>query len=281
MMVACVLFSIMNCCVYAIGLCEPKLSSLVVSFMRILINVVVLAIPAMLTRNLGELFGDGRTSLWLRGLFGTLALILSFSSIQRIGPGESSFLGASSGVFVVMLGPYLLAQRNSATTWLAIVGALAGLFLLFEPRWDGDDFIGRAMALGSGFLSALAYLMVARAGRSNSPESVVFYFCLVALIVHLAYFAYAGFTWPETSDVWVLMILGGLAASGAQHYMTRAYQLAPAASVSAVGYGTPVLSLAWGVLLFDRIPDEHALLGCLLVLGFGVLLPFSTPSRAH
>jgi S-adenosylmethionine uptake transporter len=281
MLLASLLFSVMSVCVYAVAQCEPALSVTVVSFMRILINLALLAIPALAKRDLAGLFGDRRPSLWLRGLFGTVALMLSFSSIQRIGPGESSFLGASSGVFVVMLGPWLLAQRNTLATWLAVVGAFGGLFLLFEPRWDGNDLAGRVMALSSGLLSALAYLMVARAGRSNAPRSVIFYFCLVAVLVHLAWFAHAGFTWPATSDTWLLMIIGGLAASGAQHHMTRAYQLAPAALVSAVGYAAPVSSLGWGILLFDRVPDDRALAGCALVLGFGVLLPFLTRSRGR
>lgn len=279
MVLACLLFSIMNVSVYAISRCEPTLSPTTVSFVRVVINLGVLAIPALVAGHPAALFGDGRPSLWLRGLFGTIALMLSFSSIQRIGPGESSFLTASSGVFVVLLGPWLLSQRNTLATWLAVLGAFGGLFLLFEPRWDGDDFPGRAMALTSGFLSALAYLMVARAGRSNSPESVIFYFCLVGVIVHTAWFAWDGYSIPTMPDVWLLMLVGGLAASGAQHFMTRAYQIAPAALVSAVGYATPVLSLALGVLLFDRLPDHRALLGCALVLGFGVLLPFLTRAR--
>ena len=277
MLAACVLFSLMTVSVYAVALCQPTLPFAVVSFARILINLAVLLVPALLARQVLGLFGDLRASLWLRGLFGTVALMLSYSAIQRIGPGESAFLGASSGVFVVLLGPLLLGQRNSAAAWLAVIGAFAGVFLLFEPRnQDGGDFPGRCMALGSGFLSALAYLMVARAGRSNSPQSVIFYFCLVALAIHLIYFLFTGLDAPESPDVWLLMLVGGLAASGAQFYMTRAYQQAPAALVSAVGYLSPVLSLLWSILLFSRTPDPEALAGCALVLACGVFLPFLT-----
>lgn len=281
MLVACLLFSFMTVCVYAVSLCQPALPFAVVSFVRILVNLSILLAPALLAGQLRGLFGDGRASLWLRGLFGATALMLSFSAIQRIGPGESAFLGASSGVFVVLLGPWTLGQRNSGVVWLAVAGAFAGIFLLFQPRnWDELDFIGRAMALGSGFLSALAYLMVARAGRSNSPQSVIFYFCLVALAIHLIYFLAAGYAVPSGLDVWLVMLAGGLSASGAQYYMTRAYQLAPAALVSSVGYLSPVLSLVWGIALFSRTPDKQALAGCALVLICGVFLPFLTARRA-
>jgi len=276
MVVACLLFSVMTVSVYAVSVCEPALPSVVVSFVRVLINLAILLIPALMVRDLPGLFGDRRPSLWLRGFFGGLALMLSFASIQLIGPGESAFLGASSGVFVAGLGPLILGQQNSAWVWLAILGALSGLLLLFEPRWGSHDWLGRAMALGSGFLAALAYLMVARSGRSNSPRTVIFYFCLVAMAIHLIYFALFGFTLAASPDAWTLLLVGGIAGSGAQLCMTQAYQMAPAALVSAVGYLSPVLSLAWGIVLFAKIPDQRALIGCGLVLFCGVILPFLT-----
>lgn len=276
MVAACFLFSIMSVSVYGVSVCEPSLPSTMVSFVRVLINLVILTLPALFFRDLRGLLGDKRPSLWLRGLFGSLALMLSFASIQLIGPGESAFLGASSGIFVALLGPLVLGQRNNVMVWLAILGAIGGLGLLFEPRWDRADFLGRTMALSSGFLAALAYLMVARSGRSNAPRTVIFYFCMVGVVVHLMYFLLAGFALPTSTQTWTLMLVSGITASGAQFYMTQAYQLAPAALVSAVGYLSPVMSLGWGVALFARVPDEKALIGCAMVFLFGVILPFLT-----
>ena len=274
MLLACLLFSLMNVCVYAIKWFDSNTPATVISFVRILSNLLILIIPALLRSTLVKLFGDARPSLWLRGLFGTLALMLSFAAITRIGPGESAFLTASSGVFVALLGPSLLGQKNSWWVWLAIVGSFTGIALLFQPNGQNVDLLGRAMALSAGFLSALAYLMVARAGRSNLPQTVIFYFCLVALVVHLAYFTLYGYQLPQMPITWVLLLLTGLLGSAAQLCMTRAYQAAPAALVSAVGYLAPVLSLAWGVAFFEQIPGPNALLGASLILLFGVLLPF-------
>lgn len=274
MLAACLLFSLMNACVYAIKLFDADIPASVISFVRILCNLAILLVPTLIRGKSAELLGDGRVSLWLRGLFGGIALMLSFTAITRIGPGESAFLTASSGVFVALLGPWVLGQKNSWAVWLAIIGSFAGVSLLFQPDGQVVDLVGRGMALLSGLLSALAYLMVARAGRSNTPQSVIFYFCLVALIVHLAYFAWYGYRLPVGADIWGLLLLAGLLGSGAQHYMTCAYQAAPAAQVSAVGYLAPVLSLVWGIVLFDRLPGLGALFGSLLILLFGVLLPF-------
>ncbi len=274
MLFACLLFSLMNASVYAIQLFEAGVSATVISFVRVSSNLLILLTVAVFNGRVLALFGDGRPSLWLRGLFGALALMLSFAAITRIGPGESAFLTASSGVFVALLSPFVLGQKSSWLMWLAILGSFTGVILLFRPDEPGVDFLGKGMALLSGFLSALAYLMVARAGRSNRPQSVIFYFCLVAMLIHLAFFAYSGCEWPKMVATWGLLLATGVLGSGAQYFMTRAYQLSPAALVSAVGYLVPVLSLAWGVCFFGQIPGHTALAGTALIMLFGVLLPF-------
>jgi drug/metabolite transporter (DMT)-like permease len=274
MLIACLLFAMMNTSVYAIRLADPGISAILVSFIRVFINWLLLVIPALVRRDVMALFGDRCISLWLRGLFGASALMLSFTAITRIGPGESAFLGASSGVFVALLSPAVLGQKNSLRTWFAILGSFLGVCLLFKSDSSHGDLLGRTMALGSGFLAALAYLMVARAGRSNSTQTVVFYFCLVALLLHAAYFVQYGYRVPTDRGVWILLMFTGLTGSAAQYALTRAYQVAPAALVSAVGYLAPVLSLVLGMVFFAQIPSEWAVLGSALILLFGVLLPF-------
>jgi S-adenosylmethionine uptake transporter len=75
------------------------------------------------------------------------------------------------------------------------------------------------------------------------------------------------------------MLTAGIAGTLAQNYLTRSYQLAPAVLVSAVGYTAPVLSLGLGLLLFDKVPQPLALLGCGLILLSGVALPFFSVRR--
>lgn len=279
MLAASLLFSMMNACVYAASQADPGLSSTVISFIRLLVNLGLLIVPALFRREVGQLFGDRRPALWLRGLFGAGALMLSFAAIQRIGPGESAFINASSGVFVALLSPLFLGQRARLPVWLAIGGSLIGLALLLKPRLDASDQFGRALALCSAWLAAIAYLMIARSGRSNRPMTIVFYFCLVGTLLHLAYFAWADPDWPTNRAAWAWAIGSGVTASGAQLYMTRAYQHAPAAVLSAVGYTAPVFSLGWSLWLFGQIPDQTALLGCALILGCSMMLPFLTSGR--
>jgi drug/metabolite transporter (DMT)-like permease len=276
---SCVCFAAMASLVYATELAEPEVSSLVASFARVVVNLVLLCLYALWTGDVHDLIGDLRPSLWWRGAFGSFALVLSFAAIKAIGVGDAQFLCASNGVFVALLAPLVLKQPNHPRAWVAIAGSVIGLYLLFEPRLGDEAPWGRAMAIASGFLSALAYLMIARAGRSNSPNSVVFYLCFIALFVHGALFTAFGATWPTQPTSYVLLALVGLSGSLGQFMLTKAYQLAPAALNSAVSYVQPVIALGFNIVFFAKAPDLRAIAGGAIVVAFGAILPFSRPRR--
>ena len=274
MVIASFLFSLMAACVFQLTRLDSPVEAVMASFIRVLVTFLILVFPALLGRRVLTLFGTFQPALWLRGLFGGSSLLLSFLSIQRIGPGESAFLTATSGLFVAGLAPSVLGEPSRPLDWLSILGGLLGLFLLLIPETSGSqDLFGRLLGLGSGFLAALAYLMVSRAGRRNGPETVVFYFTLGALLLHLVWFGLLGANWPRTPEAIGLCLLAGFLGTLAQMRLTRAYQRAPAAKVSAVGFLSPVLSLLWGMLWFDQIPGALDGLGCLLILLAGVALP--------
>lgn len=282
MVLASMFFSFMGAMVNQAQILEPQGSPLVASFVRLLVNIIVVASVAAYAGNLTGLPGDRRPSLWLRGFFGALSLIFVMYGIHAIGVGETSFLHASNSIVIAALGPLLLRQRNSGVAWLAIAGATIGLYFLSQPRFDDHNPIGRAAALLSGVWAAIAYLMIARAGRSNSSNTVIFYLCAVGIAMHILIFAGAflglsgpGFKilWPVHSTTYVLLVGAGIMASVAQYFLTAAYQQAPAALNAAVSYVTPVLNLGWSVWFFGRHPDGTALAGACMVLICGVALP--------
>lgn len=280
MVMASVFFSFMGAMINQAQLLEPEGSPLVASFVRLLVNVLIVASAAWFAGSLSRLPGDRRPSLWLRGFFGALSLIFVMYGIHAIGVGETSFLHASNSIFVAALGPLVLRQRNSALTWIAIAGATIGLYFLAQPRFDDHNPVGRIAALLSGICAAIAYLMIARAGRSNSSNTVIFYLCSIGLGMHILVFAGAflgnsslKILWPQSSLTYGFLVGAGIMASVAQYFLTAAYQSAPAALNAAVSYVTPVLNLGWSVFAFGRHPDPSALAGAGLVLVCGVALP--------
>lgn len=275
------MFAIMNTLVYQTKVWHADESALMASFIRVFMNLLIVIGLSYVSRGsdghvlgIRGLFGDRRASLWLRGFFGTLSVIAVFYAVHTIGSGEASLLNASNAIWIGLFSPWLLKQKNSRLGWIAIFLGIFGLFLVYQPDFSSLEFLGRTVALLSGFFGACAYMLVARAGRSNHPLSVVFYFTLVASLAHLVLFLVNAPRWPSDLRNGMTLMAAGLAASLAQMYMTKAYMEAPAALVAAVSYLTPVLNMMFAVLLFGLVPNQAAIWGSCLVVLSGVLLPF-------
>jgi S-adenosylmethionine uptake transporter len=284
MVMASVFFSFMGAMVNYAQILEPEGSPLVSSFVRLVVNILVIAGVAWHSGGLWKLPGDRRPSLWARGFFGALSLIFVMYGIHAIGVGETSFLHASNSIIIAALSPFVLRQANSRLAWVAIAGATIGLWFLAQPRFEDHNPAGRIVALLSGVWAAIAYLMIARAGRSNSSNTVIFYLCGVGMMLHMLIFmgigaglpvpgSATGIVWPRRSVTYGFLVGAGVMASVAQFFLTAAYQSAPAALNAAISYLTPVLNLGWSVFFFGRHPDGLALAGAAMVLVCGVALP--------
>jgi S-adenosylmethionine uptake transporter len=276
MLFASMMFAAMGACVYHTKNIDPDSSALTASFVRICVNLIfVLGLATYKSVSIKHLFGDYRLSLWFRGLFGTLSLMCFFVAILELGLGEASFIQSTNTFWIALAAPFFLKQSNSRYVWLAIAVGMSGLYFLYNPDFSEGHRIGSLCALGSSVFAACAYLMVSKAGKSNSSLSVVFYFALVAVIIHAVLFMFVSVRWPVYSFEWLLLIAGGLFASVAQIYMTKAYQTAPAAVVSATAYSVPIFSMLISVVLFSILPGVRTMIGAAIVVSSGIILSFS------
>jgi S-adenosylmethionine uptake transporter len=280
MVAASFMFAVMSACVVLAKKVDPDLDPFFASFFRVAINLGLIVAVSLITRRkegIRTLFGDGRWSLWMRGIFGTLSLVCVFYAVLNIGMAETSFLNSSHAIWMALLAPFFLKQANSVLTWVAIVIGFVGMVLILFPSGVARQFsldLGHIVAGASGLFTACAYMMVARSGRSNHPLTVVFYFTFVATLLHGAYFLVAKTSWNHSWLTLLWLTGAGVAATIAQMFMTQAYQGGSAAMISAAAYSGAVFSLLIGFLLFGDLPTWSQICGGALICVAGVVLPF-------
>jgi drug/metabolite transporter (DMT)-like permease len=266
-----VLFAGMATCVAVAHARDPGLSTTITSAGRAVVNLVLLV--ALARFDVRSLLGDGRGALWGRGVFGAGALLCYFASIERLSMGEAAFLNQTSAVWVAAASPLLLGERPRAAIWLAIVGSLAGVALLGQPRAVDGDVAGRMLGVTSGLLAAGAYLSIRRASATNAPAVIVFYFTLVATVASVGLALVEGARLPTDPVVWVCLFGAGATATWAQLSMTEAYRSGPAATVAAVGATGPLMTALAGWLVLGQAPDGRALIGMGVLVVTGIVLP--------
>lgn len=274
MLVSCLFFSVMSLCVAEANLADPSLGPGVASFVRALINGLVLLL--MTGGDWRGLFGDARPALWVRGIAGTAALLTFFAAVPIIGLGEATFLNQSSAFWVAVLAPWVLKERTSPWVWAAVGLALLGLALLLEP--GGGSLTGRVLGGVSGVGAAMAYLAIRSTKGGVRTVTTVWWFAFVGAVVSGVLSIWE--PWPAWGPVWAYLLGAGLFATLGQLTMTRAYEIAPAAPVAATGAASPLFAALWGWLFLSQEPSARGMLGMGALALAAVVLPFLGAARS-
>jgi drug/metabolite transporter (DMT)-like permease len=271
MLAASASFAVMAICVSAAHTAEPTVGTFAVSFVRSVVNLVVLIV--MVRGDLPALIGDARPALWLRGVLGATALLAHFHALGQIGAGEAAFLNQTSAAWVALLAPLLLAEPTHRWVVLAVGGSLVGMGLLAHPRPELGDLAARLIGLGGGLSAALAYLSIRRASSSNPSTTIVFWFTWVGAVISGAGAWWLEVSWPGTLLGWSLVVGSGVFATLGQLFMTAAYRQGQAAPVAAASAAAPLLTAVLGVLVLNQRPDATGLAGMVVLFASGVALP--------
>lgn len=254
MLVAGFLFALMGVLVKlaAVRFSSPELVFYRSLFGLLAIYAVIVAasgqwLAPLLTRHA---FGHAK-----RGLSGFVALVLFFYGIAHLPLPTAITLNYTSPLFLAAITAWWLKERHGRGLAAAVVLGFAGVVMLLQPGWGGEDMVARLAGLASGVLAAIAYLNVRALGRDGEPEwRVVFYFTLIATLGGGIWMAATGATAPRLADLPLLLALGATATL-AQLAMTRAYRLGNTLAVGALAYSTVGFAALYGVLVFgDRLP---------------------------
>ena len=131
---------------------------------------------------------DHPGNMFVRALFGSVAMATNFTAVRYMTLGQFSTLQLSQPVFVALIAPLLLKERVRSATWLAMVLAGSGGLVLLGPEIAGSTVSPWAAALGvtSALASAFAMIWVRKATETDPAERVVFFFAAWVSLVSLA-----------------------------------------------------------------------------------------------
>lgn len=288
MLFAAFCFSLMSVCVKLASDLYPV--SEIVMY-RGLVGTVLLA---LLIRLQG---GTLKTSmpwhhLW-RGVVGVVALWMWFYAIGQLPLATAMTLNYTAPVwiaaFLFTLGWWRGLNKFEWGLAAAVLFSFAGVILLLRPSFDANEGIAGLVGLGSGMLSALAYMQVRKLGLMGEPEyRVVFYFSLTGVAAGiLGSWAEAGFDsiptltpHEHTSRGLLLLLATGVAALIAQIAMTRAYRLGNTLVTSNLQYTGIAFSSIWGLWFWGDNPDWLGWSGIGIILLSGIAATFYNVRRS-
>lgn len=203
--------------------------------------------------------------LIIRGISGSVALLLFFYSLQNLPLATAVTIQYLAPIFTVIFASFIVKETMQWKQWIFFFISFSGILLIkgFDPRVSAEMLL---IGVFAAACSGISYNAVRRAKDDEPAVVVVFYLPLITLPVITPYTA-ANWIKPEGIE-WMYLIAVGVITQFAQFYMTRAYQMEKASSVANYTYLGILFALLFGYFLFDEHFDVLAITGmCLVVCG--------------
>src|SRR5690554_1619377 len=244
----------------------PHIPALEIIFFRSLFSLAVSY--WILKKSHVPVFGNNKKLLVMRGISGSMGLILFFYTLQNIPLASAVTLQYLSPIFTALLGIVLVREKLKPVQYLYFAIAFSGVLIIegFDPRISPAFML---IGIGSAFFAGLAYNIIRKLKNTEHPLVIVFYFPLVTLPIAGAYCL---FFWvhPEGLD-WLILLGVGIFTQAAQYYMTMAYQNAQLSKIASLNYIGIIYALGFGFIFFNESFNLLTYFGMALVLS-GVIL---------
>ena len=207
--------------------------------------------------------GNNYKKLFLRGLAGSVALIMFFFSLQNLPLATAITLQNLAPIFTIIMSALFLKEKLSLYQMIAFVGAFIGVVLIkgFDSNIAILPFV---LGVVSPLFSGIAYTIIRDLRSTDSPLVIIFYFSLVSLMIVSPYTLYHWVT-PSVDDLMLILAMG-VATILAQICMTEGLQRGSSAKVVIVNYLGVILAAIYGIIIFSESLNIYTYLGIGLIL---------------
>lgn len=212
-------------------------------------------------------WGNQKKLLFLRGIFGSIALITFFISVQKMPLATTAILSYTTPIFTTIIGVLFLGERVLKLQWACFLLSFIGIIVI--KGFDSDIsifyfFLGIVSALSS----AIVYNLISKVRANDHPLVIVFYFPLVGFPFMLIW-TFFNWVMPQGMD-WILILAIGLLTQLGQILMTKSLQIESLSRASSIQFLGIISSLLIGFFIFNESFTIMNILGIVLVAS-GVL----------
>ena len=239
-----------------------------VAWARMTFNVLFLIV--LFHRKLPTVMKSARLGRQLlRSLLMGVVTVFIFTSLYLVPLANFTSLMFLAPIIVTALSMPLLGERVGPHRWAAVLVGFIGALIIARP--DFSVFQPAAIVpLVTATLLALYYISTRWISRVDGAMTTLVYTPLVgAGLFSLA----VPFVWVTPDlDGWLLMAAIGLLGLGAHFALIKAFEAAPAATVTPFNYLGLVWAIVLGFTVFSHLPDVWTLLGAAIIVAGGLYI---------
>ena len=217
--------------------------------------------------------------LW-RGLIGTSAMALSFTSLGLLPLPEVTAIGYAAPLLTVVLAAMFLGEQVGIIRITTVLMGLVGVMIVLAPRLSviSDDAassletVGAIAMFTAALLMATAQVFTRKLVTTETTAAIVFYFSAVASLLALFTIPF-GWVMPSGQAL-ALLVTSGFLGGVAQIILTTSYRHAPASVLAPFEYTSMLLAMLVGYFIFSEVPTSNMLAGASVVILAGLVIIF-------
>src|SRR5262245_24373904 len=259
----------------AFGKASAVLPTSVISFFQSFISLVVF-LPWVLRGGTSQMRTSRLPVHVLRALAGLLSQVLYFWSVKQMSLVDAVLLVNAAPLFIPLIALVWQGTRIAPAVLASLGVGFVGVVLIIKPGPELLADPSSLIALLAAVFAAIALLTVNTLSRTDRPDTILFYYFLIASV---ATAPFAAVQWKTPSaDQWGLLIGVGVFMALAQLLIILAYQHATASQIAPFNYSVVIFSGLIGWIVWQNELDLLSILGIVLVCAGGILSMVLAPA---
>ena len=255
------LFVVLNTLMRGLSL---ALSPFQTQFLRYAFGLLVL-LPFILRSGIGAYRPHRVAGQFVRGGVHTLGLFLWFTAVPHVSLADTTALGFTTPIFIMIGAVLVLRERLRWERWVAAAIGFAGVLIVVAPKLTGSGGGFMLVMLASSPMYAASFLLTKTLTRSDRTEVIVVWQAITITLFSLP----LGLLHWQTPSAWQwsLFLLCGLLGSTGHYCLTRSFSVADISATQSVKFLELVWAAALGWLVFSDTPSRSTLIGGVVIAG--------------
>lgn len=260
--------------------CFVKMVSSYNVYMTTSIRFIVGIVIVMLLFIPGYLKGsfNNKKELFFRGMFGGVAILISFISITKLGLVKASVLSNTYPIFATIFGVILLKEKISVVKIGAIIIAFTGIFFTSTNKVGTGSFtftIGgyELLSVAGAMLGGYAVILVKKLRATETAASIFLAQCIVGLMIVFIPSLSSGQERGMQLTPLIIMVGAGIFATAGQLLLTEGYHYVTIGTGAVFSMLGPIVNFIFGLLFFGETLTRTGAMGAVItILACAVLI---------
>ncbi len=212
------------------------------------------------------------------------ALLIVTTGFFFLGLRHNQLVVASSIMFlgpilVTALSAPLLKEPVGIRRWAGVVAGFVGAIVILRPGTEVFQLTS-LLPLAAACSYSLYQITTRRLAQQKEPPVTTL--CYTALLGAVVMSVVAPFDWkPPTAEVWAIMVLIGVIGGVGHFTLIKAFENAPAATITPFGYSSIIWATAYGFAVFGDLPDLWTAAGAAIIILSGLYIFHREQVRAQ